>query len=209
MFYRRRLPHWDPGIDEAGESACPTSVSATSFLFVTWRLAGSFPRSMLPQQNRQTDAQVLPQKAGQAFVRFDREIDKAAFGPVWLSDARIAQVMADTLLYGESNRQFYRLHAWVIMPNHVHILFLPLVPLPVINRWLKGSSARKANLILGRTGECFWQDESFDHRIRSGEELARIARYVEENPVSARLVRNPSDWRWSSAYVESELPRVE
>jgi REP element-mobilizing transposase RayT len=64
---------------------------------------------------------------------------------------------------------------------------------------LKGSTARQANLILGRTGESFWQDESFDHRVRNEAELYRIVRYVEYNPVVAGLATNPGDWLWSSA----------
>ena len=85
-------------------------------------------------------------------------MDKAAFGPVWLLDTRVADVVTETLLHGECGRQFYQLRAWVIMPNHVHGVLRPKTSLPVITRWLKGSSARKANLILGRTGEAFWQD---------------------------------------------------
>jgi hypothetical protein len=64
---------------------------------------------------------------------------------------------------------------------------------------LKGSTARQANLILGRTGEAFWQDESFDHRVRDEMELERIVRYVEYNPVNAGLVAEPYEWAWSSA----------
>jgi REP element-mobilizing transposase RayT len=71
-------------------------------------------------------------------------------------------------------------------------------------RWLKGSTARQANLILGRTGEAFWQDESFDHRVRDEVELHRIVRYVEHNPVNASLVANPGDWPWSSARLAGE-----
>jgi putative transposase len=141
---------------------------------------------------------------GQSFVALDREIDKATFGPVWLEDPRIARVVADAILYGESGRQFYRLRAWVIMPNHVHLLLLPRAPLPAITRWLKGSTARQANLILGRIGVAFWQDESFDHRVRNDFELDRIVRYVEYNPVSAGLVSSPSVWRWSSARLAGE-----
>jgi REP element-mobilizing transposase RayT len=68
----------------------------------------------------------------------------------------------DTLHIGERERRFYDLPAYVVMPNHVHLLIRPLVPLPEITRWLKGSTARRANLVLGRTGQPFWQDESFD-----------------------------------------------
>jgi putative DNA methylase len=182
MFYRRKLPHWHPDISEA------------TSLFVTWRLAGSLPRiRMQPGLS-----------AGQAFVAVDREADKALFGPVWLRDTRIARIVADTLLYGERGRNFYQLHAWVIMPNHVHIVLLPKTSLAVITRWLKGSTARRANVILGRTGEAFWQDESFDHRVRDEAELERLVRYVERNPVNAGLVTNACDWRWSSSGLAGE-----
>jgi hypothetical protein len=136
MFYRRKLPHWHPEITEA------------TFLFVTWRLAGSMPQ-IRPQQPRPG----APISAGRAFVALDREVDKATFGPVWLHDARVARLVADALLHGESGRHFYQLRAWVIMPNHVHVLLRPRTTLPVITRWLKGSTARQANLILGRTGD--------------------------------------------------------
>jgi REP element-mobilizing transposase RayT len=126
-------------------------------------------------------------------------MDKAAFGPVWLQDLRVARVVADALLRGDRERHFYQLRAWVIMPNHVHAVLLPKTPLPIIMRWLKGSTARQTNLILGRTGKAFWQDESFDHRARDEEELTRIARYVECNPVSAGMAAIPGDWPWSSA----------
>ena len=193
MFYRRKLPHWHPDITEA------------TFLFVTWRLAGPIPKTRQP---RQPIAASL--SAGRAFLAWDRELDKAAFGPVFLQDARVARVMADALLYGERGRHFYELGAWVIMPNHVHALLRPKTFLPVITRWLKGSSARQANLILGRTGEAFWQDGSFDHRVRDEAELDRIVRYVEYNPVSAGLAENPRAWPWSSAWLagESACPTI-
>ena len=106
--------------------------------------------------------------------------------------------------YGERERYFYDLRAWVIMPNHVHVLLEPKVPLSIITRWLKGSTARQANEILGRTGNTFWQNESFDHWVRNDEELNRIVRYIEYNPVTAGLVKTPEDWAWSSARLTGE-----
>jgi REP element-mobilizing transposase RayT len=100
----------------------------------------------------------------------------------------------------------YELRAWVIMPNHVHLVLRPKVPLAVITRWLKGSAARKANVILGRTGQTFWQDESFDHRVRDVTELERIVRYVEQNPVAAGFVIAPGDWLWSSVGWQAKAP---
>ena len=169
MCYRRKLPHWHPDKDEA------------SFLFVTWRLSGSIPQVRLPQRLAGESACPTSPAAGLAFLASDREADKAAFGPVWLKDPRIANV---------------------VLRAETH--------LPVITRWLKGSTARQANLILGRTGKAFWQDESFDHRVRDEVELARIVHYVEHNPVSAGLVSDPADWPWSSARLagESACPTI-
>jgi REP element-mobilizing transposase RayT len=187
MFYRRKLPHWHPDLAEKG------------FLFVTWRLAGTMPHALRARGLAGGSACPTLQSAGRAFLALDREADKAAFGPVWLRDDRVARAVADALLYGDTGRQFYRLRAWVIMPNHVHVLLQPQTHLPAITRWLKGSTARHANVILGRTGQAFWQDESFDHRVRDEEEVERIVRYVEHNPVSAGLAATPGDWPWSSA----------
>ncbi|MGH9772520.1 MAG: REP-associated tyrosine transposase [Candidatus Acidiferrales bacterium] len=129
----------------------------------------------------------------------DRELDRAATGPLWLKDPRVAQLMAETLEKGASDYHLYELLAWVVMPNHVHVVWEPLHPLPEITRWIKGSTARAANLLLGRTGKPFWQYESYDHCIRSDTELGRVIRYVERNPVAAGLVEAAEDWPWSSA----------
>jgi hypothetical protein len=122
-------------------------------------------------------------------VTLDRHVDRAIFGPLWLKDPRIAQLFRNAFWYGEQTRCFYVLRAWVIMPNHVHVLLKPKVPLPEITRWLKGSTARQANQVLGRTGNAFWQDESFDHWIRNDSELNRVVRYIEYNPVTAGFVQ--------------------
>jgi REP element-mobilizing transposase RayT len=180
-------------------------IAEATYLFVTWRLADSLPPFRRPQPCAGS-----PPSAGRAFLDLDREMDKAASGPIWLQDTRVARAVADALLYGETGRHFYKLRAWVVMPNHVHVLLRPETPLPVITRWLKGSTARQANLILGRTGKVFWQDESYDHRVRDEEELNRIVRYVEYNPVSAGLTASPCEWPWSSARWagESACPTI-
>ena len=56
-----------------------------------------------------------------------------------------------------------------------------------------------ANQILGRAGTAFWQDESFDHWVRSEAELRYLIEYVENNPVGAGLVEAKEQWGWSSA----------
>jgi REP element-mobilizing transposase RayT len=85
------------------------------------------------------------------------------------------------------------------MPNHVHVLFSPHVPLPRIMRSIKAFTAREANRILGRSGNPFWQDESFDHWIRDNAAFQRAVAYIESNPVKAGLVDRANEWPWSSA----------
>ncbi len=90
------------------------------------------------------------------------------------------------------------LHAFVVMPNHVHVLLDPLASLAGITNGIKGASAREANRLLRRTGRPFWQDESFDHWVRSAAQFERVRNYIECNPVKAGLVARPEDWQWSS-----------
>jgi len=192
-FTRRHLPHWVPE-----ETA----------VFVTWRLAGSLPcreREKLaraavsePSRGAMTDdthrSSVLPRLLEQ-----DEQLDHVGSGPDWLEDSRVAGVVVNALLYGETVRRFYQLQAWVVMPNHVPAIFQPCVELPAIMRWLKGRTSRVADWILGRTGTPFWQNESFDHWIRSAEELRYLVEYVENNPIRAGLVEAKEQWQWSSA----------
>jgi REP element-mobilizing transposase RayT len=72
--------------------------------------------------------------------------------------------------------------------------------LPRITRSIKSYSAREANAILGRTGEPFWQIESYDHWVRNSDQFEKIVQYIEFNPVKAGLVAHPEEWRWSSAW---------
>jgi REP element-mobilizing transposase RayT len=92
----------------------------------------------------------------------------------------------------------YQLHAFVVMPNHVHLLATPHVS---ADQWLgplKGFTAHEANRLLGTRGP-FWQEESFDRLVRSDEEFDRIRFYIEQNPVKAGLVLTAEAFLWSSA----------
>jgi REP element-mobilizing transposase RayT len=103
---------------------------------------------------------------------------------------------------GYFHGECYLLDDWVVMPNHVHLILWPMpnCTLSGILMSRKRHTARQANRILGRTGETFWQPESFDHWIRNDDEKTRIRRYIRMNAVSAGLCRNPEDWKWSSAW---------
>lgn len=118
---------------------------------------------------------------------------------LWLKNAQVAACVSEILLAGMSRWGFYELYAWVVMANHVHVLLRPLVPLHKALMNIKSASARAANAALGRTGMPFWQDESYDHWVRSDRERSSIVRYIHNNPVNAGLVGEPEEWPWSSA----------
>ena len=114
-------------------------------------------------------------------------MDSARFGPVFLKQEAIAELVVESLFKGVELGH-YQLGPFVIMSNHVHVLLLPAVPPSRLLKSLKGYTARQANLLLGRTGETFWQRESYDHVVRSPEEFQKISAYIENNPVKAGVV---------------------
>jgi REP element-mobilizing transposase RayT len=128
----------------------------------------------------------------------DRYLDTARVGPTWLRQPEIADLVSEHIRRGAQER-LYELDAWVVMANHVHMLVRPLIKASEALRRIKGRSAREANLALGRTGESFWQAESYDHWVRNGEEATRITCYIENNPFTAGLATRAEGYPWSSA----------
>lgn len=186
-------------------------------MFITWRLADSLPATFLAdfaaeQERIANDLRAQDEHSDWAinaykrlFVRWDDELHKMS-GPCWLAQPEIAAIVGDAMYQGEDER-LYRLYAYTVMSNHVHVLLHPLedaqtgqpVPLARITQVLKGRTARFANQQLGRTGQRFWARESYDHWARNENETRRIVAYILDNPVKAGLVTEPSAWPWSWA----------
>src|SRR5580693_2273527 len=121
--YERRLPHWDV-VEEP--------------LFITFRLNGTLPANRVFPPARLVTA-------GKAFVAFDRLLDTSTTGPLFLKRQEIAEMMVSALRHGAQKQHRYDLHAYVVMPNHVHLLVTPNV---VATKWLgplKGFTAHHAN----------------------------------------------------------------
>lgn len=177
-YYERNLPHWHP----EGKR-----------LFVTWRLYGSLPAKLFDELRKNNDL-----SDGKKFVTYDRHLDFGGCGPLWLKDERIARVVVEVILNAQANGSC-KVLAYVVMPNHVHLLLEPHKELAKITQLIKGRTARAANAILNRTCKPFWQDESFDHWVRNATKCERVRRYIEDNPVKAGLVKGAADWLWSSA----------
>jgi putative transposase len=173
-LYHRRLPH----------------VYATDHpVFLTCCLYDSLPTHRTFRKDNLSH--------GQAFAAMDRLLDEARTGTFYLRQPELAQMVMDAIHYNANILKHYELHAFVVMPNHMHLLVTPGVPLPKLTRSLKGITAKRANAYLGLTGR-FWQDETYDHTARNSREFENIRNYIEENPVRAGLVREAGEFRWSS-----------
>jgi REP element-mobilizing transposase RayT len=96
---------------------------------------------------------------------------------LWLKEPRIAASIVETIQRGDSILDYFALHAFVVMPNHVHLLITPKISVPRITNGIKGSTSHQANSILSREGQHFWQDESFDHWVRSPKQFDKIRAY--------------------------------
>ena len=160
---------------------------------------GSLPQTRYPPPSSPS--------AGKAFLWMDRFLDTARTGPRWLQMPAIASLVVDAITFGQVELKHYEIGAFVVMPNHVHLLVVPHVPIPQLTRRLKGYTAREANRILSRTGEAFWQPESYDHWVRSNQQWERIVSYIENNPVAAGLAARPEDYSWSSASSAAAVRR--
>lgn len=127
-----------------------------------------------------------------------RTVDLGRSGP--------AHLIENTLLCRQ--RVDYDLFAWCVMPDHVHLVLLPLrgLRLPDILKYIKGYSARRINRSLGRTGS-LWQEETYDSIIHSDRQRDEAVEYVVSNPVRAGLCARVDDWRWSSAGYVAQIHR--
>jgi len=176
---RGYLPHYD---------------SEALMQFVTFRLADSLPTFIYDDLKFKVQTKQISE------IEYHRAIERAldiGNGQNFLKDPRIAKLVAEALIKFDGNR--YELLAWVIMPNHVHLLLKTKhgYTLSEIMHSIKSFTAIKANMILGGKGR-FWSPDYVDRFIRDRVHLTRVKSYIEENPVKAGLRGSPEDWPWSS-----------
>jgi REP element-mobilizing transposase RayT len=172
------LPHW---------------TSAGAIYHTVFRLTDSLPAAVI-QRFREEEKLATPAVPPEADLakRVERYLDEG-HGNCWLSQPKVAALVARAVTHFESTH--YELHAWCVMPNHVHVVMRPLgsqILSDILHSW-KSFTAKEANRMLGREGS-FWQKESYDHIVRDADELQRTIRYVCENPHQAGLKDCP--WVW-------------
>ena len=178
---RGYLPHFDGG-------AIPQSI--------TFRLADSVPEHVV-EAWRQRLQYKPKEQSKRELGRLLNEYADEGHGVCHLRLPQIGRLVEDALLHFETAK--YVLHAWVVMPNHVHVLITPnrgISISEIVHSW-KSFTAKKANRLLGRTGS-FWAKDYFDRFMRDNEHFARTIGYIEENPVKASLCAANEDWPFSS-----------
>jgi REP element-mobilizing transposase RayT len=175
------LPHW-----QQGEAAH----------FVTWRLGDSLPREKLEMWKQEKDVwlHVHPEPWDDAtrkeyHQRFSDRLEEwldAGAGACILRNSENRQIVSEALHHFDGQR--YVLWVFVIMPNHVHVLFSLRPPHrleDVLHSW-KSYTAKVVNRRLGQS-RAVWQEDYWDRLIRSGEHYERCVQYVCDNAVKARL----------------------
>ena len=180
-FTRRNLPHW---------------LVADHSYFVTLRLKGSLPKSVIEDFHRQrsdaTDESQAIETARRQFASIERILDSAS-GADWLTAPDVAAIVWKSLdwLRGRG----WLIYAAVLMSNLMRNEDGRTQHLLEDLAQFKNYTARKANEVLNRDG-AFWAREDFDHWIRSREKFEGTARYIANNPVKAGLVDHWSKWKW-------------
>ncbi len=154
-------------------------------------------RGYLPHYQGNNVIQFITFKLYDSLPNNESDLD-LGYGQCFLKKPLVAQVVQDTLFF--YNTKLYLLFAWVIMPNHVHILCQPLnASISNIVKKIKSYSSKTANKILQREGS-FWQNDYFDTYIRNDRHLEIVKDYIESNPVKVGLCNHIQDWQFSSVY---------
>ena len=178
---QNHLPHWQQG---------------KAWVFVTWRLGDAMPKAKLDQWKAERETWMThhpepwdEKTEAEYHELFSHQIDEwldQGSGSCLLKDPANASVVADALRHFNGDR--YELASFVVMPNHVHVLFRPLEghALPEIVKSWKGFTSREINKRAGKTG-ALWQDEYWDRLIRHEQHFFKVAEYIRENPVKAKL----------------------
>jgi REP element-mobilizing transposase RayT len=209
LIRAKREWHWRPSIKELRQGFrgwhqrgyLPHFDAPHVTQFVTFHLHDSFPAG----KNAKLEGILKEPDDSLKRRKLEAWLDRG-HGDCRLKRREVAQICEEVLL--KHNRQTYALQAWVIMPNHVHLVVdiwdVPLAKL--INDW-KGATAREANKWLGRRGQ-FWLEDYYDTLIRNEAHLKRAIRYAEQNPAKAYLTKAARDWPWGSARHRDEYERL-
>jgi len=175
---------------------------------VTFHLADSLPPTVLLRLEAELKTFPTEKRDVERRKRVDAWID-AGHGSCLLRKPTSAGMVQRSLLTFDSQR--YRLLAWVVMPNHVHVLFGPMegwTVAKIVAGWKKFTSRKILDEGPDRgegSGGPVWHREYWDRYIRDEKHFRQAVDYIHLNPVKAGLVDRAEMWRWSSAYANREI----
>jgi len=178
-YGRGYLPHCDPG-------------DVTQM--ITYRLADALPRELVRAKLRGVAERSVRRAAT------DQLLD-AGYGSGLLRQPAVARCVIEN--WRRFDRQRYRLHAWVVMPSHVHLVIDVVQGHPlseIIHSW-KSYTSHEIRRWTGCGGR-IWQPEYWDRFIRDDLHFVRAVDYIDQNPVRAGLAPSAGLWPWSSASTE-------
>ena len=161
------------------------------FQCITYRLADSIPQSVLREKMRLTD-QNLRRK-------LIEDILDQGLGSCRLKEERVAQVILKNWRHFEGKR--YSIIAYVIMPNHCHILidvFEGVDLAQIVQSW-KTYTAKGIHSLYPSDDKHVWQLDYWDRYIRNESHYLNCIEYIHQNPVKAGLCKQSTDWKFSSA----------
>jgi REP element-mobilizing transposase RayT len=183
---RGYLPHRDePGLTQ----------------MVTFHVVDSFPRALRSEWAALFEIEDDSERRKKLQAYLDK-----GHGKCPLRNPHIASLVEGALRF--HHEKLYELRAWVIMPNHVHVLFkVTEKPMGVLVGDWKEYTAREANKLLGRRGQ-FWAHDYWDTFMRDPDHELRARNYAENNPVKARLISIARNWPWSSARLRDPYGRL-
>jgi putative transposase len=188
----------------------PHFESPKSIQSITFRLADSLPSLVLDKLELDLKRMDLEGSSSARRKRLDFYLD-SGLGSCVLADPKASRKVEDALLHFDGDR--YRLLAWVVMPNHVHVVIETLGNWTLAKivqswksytaRWIRANEAslsRRFRISGADQPRGVWQREYWDRFIRDDDHFRKVVEYIHQNPVRAGLVADARDWQWSSAY---------
>jgi REP element-mobilizing transposase RayT len=170
---------------------------------VIFRLADSLPKSALARLDSELKSFPPAKRDIARRKRIDELID-IGHGSCILRKPYAAKIVQESLFAFDSQR--YRLLAWVVMPNHVHVLLQSAngwSAAEIVGSWKK-FTARRINSthqnLERKSTTSIWQREYWDRVVRDERHYNKTIEYIHLNPVTARLATKAEDWPWSSAH---------
>ena len=167
---------------------------------ITFRLSDSLPYEKVSELNEELKKIPVDQQDTVRRTRIEGWLD-AGYGNCALKYPDMARVMLNSLLRFDGKK--YRLIAWCIMPNHVHVLIEPLISLSkILQSWKSytGKWAVANGFSIGSPlSHKFWMPGYWDRYIRGEKHFKAVVEYIHNNPTKAKLCRHATNWQWSSA----------